>query len=200
MIAFVDGIVDEVRDGSLVVRAGAFGVEVLAPAGALARAKRGDPVRLRTHLAVREDAWTLYGFDDADDLTLFRLLLGTSGVGPKLALAVLSSLPRSAIVTAITDDDPALLAAAPGVGKRTAERIVVELRSRLPDHLAAGTVAGVDGVPASPLGPAGQDAVQALAQLGFREATVKARVAELVERAPDADAEALIRTALAELR
>ncbi|MEX2501590.1 MAG: Holliday junction branch migration protein RuvA [Trueperaceae bacterium] len=200
MIAFVDGVIDEVREGSLVVRAGSFGVEVLAPTATLARAAVGDTVRLRTHLALREDAWTLYGFADGDDLTLFRLLLGTSGVGPKLALAVLSALPRQAIVTAVTDDDPALLAAAPGVGKRTAERIVVELRSRLPDHLAAGVAEDASGVPRSPLGVAGQDAVVALTQLGFRDAAVKAAVADLVAATPDNDAEMLIRKALAKLR
>ncbi len=199
MIAFVEGAVDEVREGSLVVRAGAWGVEALVPAATAARVRVGEVVRLHTHLAVREDAVVLYGFHDADALRVFRLLLGVGGVGPKLALAVLSSLPMQVIASAVVNDDPALLAAAPGVGKRTAERIVLDLKSRMPDDLLLAQPEA-RGAARSPLGAEGEDAVAALIALGYREATVKATVAELAGDAPDASAEALIRQALAKLR
>lgn len=202
MIAFVEGTVDEVRDGSLIVRVGGVGLEAFVPTSVTARVKVGAALRLHTQLVVREDAWTLYGFDDPDGLRWFNLLVGVSGVGPKLALAVLSSLPRAVIAAAIVNDDPPLLSAAPGVGKRTAERIVLDLKSRLPEELmAAADGAETSGRKPGPLlGPEAQDAVEALIALGYREANVRATLIELASDDPDADAEALIRKALSRLR
>ena len=208
MIAFLDGVVEEVRDTSLVVRAGAFGVEVFVPAATAARAKVGHPLTLHTHFVVREDALTLYGFGERDALRTFELLIGVSSVGPKLALAVLSSLPLQVVAAAVANDDPALLAAAPGVGKRTAERIVLDLKSRMPEDLLlsvdgpAGDADGATGgrAAAGGFGPEAEDAMQALIALGYREANVKTHVAQLAQDDPDAPAEALIRAALAKLR
>lgn len=197
MIAFLEGVVDEVRDASLVVRAGAWGVEVAVPAATVGRAREGEVVRLHTHLVLREDGVALYGFHDADALVLFRLLLGVSSVGPKVALGVLSSLPIQVIATAVLDDDPALLSAAPGVGKRTAERIILELKTKMPDTMMAGAAAPNRR---SPLGREGEDAVAALVALGYREANVKSTVAELAGEGTDGTAEELIRKALARLR
>lgn len=199
MIAFLEGVVEEVRDASLVVRAGAWGVEVSVPNGTLQATRAGEVVRLHTHLVMREDAVALYGFHARDLLTLFRLLLGVSSVGPKVALAILSHLPTQVIATAVLNDDPALLSAAPGVGKRTAERIILDLKTKMPDTLM---VPGGEakGSRRSPLGSEGEDAVEALVVLGYREANVKAAVAELVGESPDAAAETLIRKALARLR
>lgn len=202
MIAFVDGVVDEVRDGSLVVRVGGVGLEAWVPASVVARAKVGSPLRLHTQMVVREDAWTLYGFDDADGLRWFQLLVGVNGVGPKLALAVLSALPRAVIAAAVVNDDPPLLAAAPGVGKRTAERIVLDLKSRLPEDLMA-SASGAEASSRSRgpvLNPEAQDAVAALVALGYREANVRATILELAAESTDAGAEALIRSALTRLR
>ncbi|HLV12140.1 MAG TPA: Holliday junction branch migration protein RuvA, partial [Trueperaceae bacterium] len=136
MIAFVAGEVDAVTEGSVVLRVGGFGVEVLAPTSTLAQCRPGASVRLRTALIVRDEQPVLYGFHDEDMLVLFRRLLDVSGVGPKVALGLLSALPVHLIAAAVTNSDPGLLTSAPGVGKRTAERIVVELRNRLPEHLA----------------------------------------------------------------
>lgn len=199
MIAFVEGVVDEVRDGSAVIRAGAWGVSVLAPNGTLSRLRAGDVVRLHTHLAMREDAAVLYGFHDLDGLALFRSLLSVSSVGPKVALAILSNLPTQVIARAVLDDDPALLSAAPGVGKRTAERIILELKTKLPDTMLAPADAREERRGAA-YGAEGADAVEALVALGYREANVKAAVAELAGEDPHAPAEALIRKALARLR
>lgn len=202
MIAFVEGVVDEVRDGSLIVRVGGVGVEAWVPAATTGRAKVGTSLRLHTHLVVREDAWTLYGFDDRDGLRWFQLLIGVSGVGPKLALALLSALPRGVIAAAIVNDDPPLLAAAPGVGKRTAERIVLDLSSRVPEELLAP--AGEAGAPAkaqaATIPEEARDAIEALIALGYREANVRATILQLAETDPDASAETLIRAALAKLR
>src|SRR5690606_25907658 len=174
VIAFVAGEVDAVTEGSVVLRVGGFGVEVLAPTSTLAQCRPGASVRLRTALIVRDEQPVLYGFHDEDMLVLFRRLLDVSGVGPKVALGLLSALPVHLIAAAVTTSDPGLLTSAPGVGKRTAERIVVELRNRLPEHLAAA----VPGAGAGALSGAGQDAVEALLALGYRESQVKGVVAE----------------------
>lgn len=195
MIASVRGAVLELRSQSVVVHAGAFGLEVLAPAATLARCTLGEEVLLHTQLVVREDSLTLYGFHDRDALVLFSHLLTVSGVGPKLALALLSTLRPALIADAVARDDAALLASAPGVGRRTAERLLLELRSKLPPELAAG-VAGAAG----DASPVVEDATAALVALGYREGQVRAQVQALAADDPTASAEALIRAALAKLR
>ena len=197
MIAFVEGVVAELRDESVVVQAGSFGVELLAPKATLMACQRGEHVRLSTHLAVKEDALTLYGFHDPDLLVLFRHLVSVSGIGPKLGLAVLSTLPATVLAAAILDGDAGMLTSTPGVGKRTAERIILELKDKLPEHLMAE---GGGPRPTAVVEGAAVDAVQALLALGYRESQVKSVVAELASNEPDAAAETLIRKSLAKLR
>ncbi len=198
MIALLEGVVREVRESSVVVQAGAFGVEAWAPSASLAQCRVGEPVVLHTHLVVRDEAPVLYGFHHRDLLLLFRRLLEVGGVGPKLALAVLSSLPPALIASAVLNQDPGLLTGAPGVGRRTAERIVLELKDRIPEELLAGP--GATPKARKLLSGPGEDAAEALMALGYRESQVKAAVAELVAEHPDDSAEALIRRALAKLR
>lgn len=197
MIAFLDGVVTEIRDGSLILQAGPFGLEVFAPKATLMGCEVGAALRLHTHLTVREEQFVLYGFHHRDLLTLFGYLTSVSGVGPKLALAILSTLRSTLIAGAIVNEDPGLLSSTPGVGKRIAERIVLELKTRLPEELMAeaGSVR-----PTSILNEAAEDAVQALLALGYRESQVKASVAELALANPDDGAEALIRKVLGKLR
>ena len=197
MIAFVEGAIDEIRAESVVVRTGAFGVEVLAPKATLMACRPGEVVRLSTHLAVREDALTLYGFHDPDLLELFRHLTTVTGIGPKLALAILSTLPATVLAGAIVGGDAGLLTSAPGVGKRTAERIVVELKDKLPEHLLAESGGAR---PAGQAEGAAADAVQALLALGYRDSQVRSVVMELAGAHSADEAEALIRKALAKLR
>jgi len=198
VIARLEGVVLELRESSVVVQAGAFGVEAWAPASTLGQCATGERVVLHTHLTVRDEAPVLYGFHHRDLLLLFRRLLEVGGVGPKLALAVLSALPPALIASAVLQQDPELLMGAPGVGRRTAERIVLELKNRIPEELLAGP----GGAPRARklLSGAGEDAAEALMALGYRESQVKATVAELVGDFPDDSAEALIRRALARLR
>lgn len=197
MIAFVEGAVDEIREESIVVRAGAFGVELLAPRATLMACSKGATVRLATHLAVKEDSLTLYGFHDADLLELFRHLTSVTGIGPKLGLAILSTLPATVLAGAIVEGDAGLLTSAPGVGKRTAERLILELKDKLPEHLLAESGGPR---PSAAVHGAGADAVQALLALGYRESQVKSTIAEFAAAHPDDSAEALIRKALARLR
>lgn len=197
MIAHLDGVVAEIRDSSVVIQVGAFGMEVFAAKATLMACSKGAAIRLFTHLVVKEDDLSLYGFHQADMLTLFRFLIGVSGIGPRLALSILSSLPTTLIATAILSEDAGLLSSTPGVGKKTAERIILELKHKLPEHL---TVASGSARAQSVLTGAGEDAVQALLTLGYRESQVKGTVAELALANPNDSAETLIRKALAKLR
>lgn len=197
MIAFIEGQVAEVRKQSAIVRTGPVGLEVFAPASTLGALRKGESVTLHTYLVVKEDLLALYGFRSGDEHTLFTHLITVSGVGPKLALAIMSTLPAPTVARAITDGDAALLATSPGVGKRTAERLILELAGRLPEELMAEAPAG-RSVPAD--SGAALDAVSALLALGFREAQVRSLVAELAAAQPDDGPEALIRKALARLR
>lgn len=198
MIAFVEGVVVALQERSVVVQTGGFGVEVFAPKATLVALSVGAAVRLHTHFLVKEDQLALYGFHDPDMLRLFSYLISVSGVGPKLALAMLSALPTALLATGIVQGDAGLLASAPGVGKKMAERIILELKNKLPEELQAPGAAKVGGV--AILSDAATDATEALLALGYRESQVKSTVAEMALQDADATAEALIRKALAKLR
>lgn len=198
MIAYISGVVREVREGSAVIVTGGVGYEVFCPTSTLGRLSPGQPAELNTRFVVREDAQLLFGFVDADSLRLFDLLTAVSGVGPKLGLALLSALPVSAIAQGLLGGDVKLLSSVSGVGKKTAERLVLELQNKVPEHLAAGAPAGTRSAPVT--STAGRDAVEALLALGFREAQVRGVVAELLAADATQSADALIRRSLGKLR
>ncbi len=197
MIAYLDGVVAEIKGGSVVIQSGAFGLEVFAPKPTLIVCKVGVALRLHTYLLVKEDLLALYGFHNKDMHTLFTYLIGVSGVGPKLALAMLSSMQTTILASAILSGDAGLLSSAPGVGKRMAERIILDLKNKLPEELMASSGGARPTVLTS---QAGEDAVEALLALGYRESQVKGVVAELALQDPDSGAETLIRKALSKLR
>ncbi|UQN05615.1 Holliday junction branch migration protein RuvA [Deinococcus sp. QL22] len=198
MIAYLSGVVREIREGSAVVVAGGLGYEVQCPVSTLGRLKVGDVAEFNTRFVVREDAQLLFGFSDADSLRLFDLLIGVSGVGPKLGLAMLSGMPVSALAQGLLSGDVKLLSSVSGVGKKTAERLVLELQNKVPEHLAAPVVGGVKVMPVH--SSAGRDAIDALLALGFREQQVRGVVAELLGADPEQTADALIRKSLGRLR
>jgi len=154
MIATLEGLL--VRRGTdCLVEVGGLGLAVTVPAGcAAALPAAGERVRLWTHLAVREDAWTLYGFLDQDELALFRLLISVTGVGPKLALGILSGAPATTIAHALHAGDEKTLSTLPGIGRKSAARLVVELGSRVPPALlAAGAPAPATSADADAVHP-----------------------------------------------
>jgi len=197
VIAFLSGVVRELREHSAILLVGGVGYEVLCPASTLGKLSAGSPAELHTRLVVREDAWTLFGFADTDSLKLFELLTSVTGVGPKLGLALLSGMSPSALAQGLLSGDSKLLSSVSGVGKRTAERLVLELQGKVPEHLAAPTVGGVRQ---RVISTAGQDAVDALLALGFRDAQVRAAVSELLSQDPEQNADQLIRKSLGRLR
>jgi holliday junction DNA helicase RuvA len=132
MIALLEGTVAVRRADHVVVSCGGVGYRLAVSAETLRHVPRvGQPVAIHTHLIVRDDALLLYGFATEEERDLFLLLIGVQSVGPKMALAVLSGGPPRDLLSAVAAGDTARLQAAPGIGKRTAERIVVELREKV---------------------------------------------------------------------
>lgn len=139
-------IVERGPDGGCVVDVAGVGYDVAVPLGALGRLPAGpDPVTLHVHTHVREDALALFGFISTQDRTAFRALLGITGIGPKLAMAILGALDAPALLAAVARGDLAVLRSVPGVGKKTAERIALELR----DKVLSGALAAAMDAPSA---------------------------------------------------
>ncbi len=180
------------RDGGLVEIETAAGVvyEIEVPTTVFRRVPLpGQSAELRTLHVVREDSAALYGFVEAHERELFRRLLGASGVGPKVALAMMSTLTPPRLARALVEKDLAALTQVPGVGKKTAEKISVELADRVNDLAAAA--------PGSEGGTLLQGAVQALVALGYSYADADIAIRSAVEQGEAADTEELVRRALA---
>jgi Holliday junction DNA helicase RuvA len=175
MIGSVRGsVVERTATGEVLVEVGGVGYRVHVPASALPTLHPGDAAFLFTHLHVREDAMLLYGFPTRDERDTFEALIGTTGVGPKLALAMLSVHSPTALRRALLEDDLAALTLVPGVGKRTAQRLLVELKARLEVPELDLTETGG--------GPAPRAEVRAaLAGLGYGPDEVRDVVAQLPE-------------------
>lgn len=190
MIAAITGTLTAVGvDRLAIAAAGGITYEIAVPIGVVERLPSvGTEVTLLTVLVVREDAWLLFGFDELHERTVFQRLLGATGVGPRLALAMVSTLSGTRVVRAIKDGDLATLSTVPGVGKKTAERIVVELRDRLKD------VAGPGSVPSA--GAPSEQAVQALTNLGYSALESDRAVRTVVAQTEDGKPVDLIRGAL----
>ncbi|MGE5251767.1 MAG: Holliday junction branch migration protein RuvA [Bacteroidota bacterium] len=145
MIATLRGEITQIEDSAFIIEIGGVGLRVFAPAPLRARLKVGEIAFLFTHLVVREDALSLYGFETQGDRELFTVLLGVDGVGPRVALSVLSTLTLDAVQRAVFSDEPDLLSRVPGVGKKTAQKILLHLKDKLkPTEALAGLAAMAD--------------------------------------------------------
>ena len=198
MIAMVEGKVVDREEDALVLMVGGVGLRVHTPRALLQSAPLEAPLRLYTHLVVREDALLLYGFSTREDRLLFMQLQNASGVGPKLALQVLSHLTEGELVRAIAEADLKKLSRVPGVGAKTASRIVLELKGSLENWEAlTGKKAGQTGEAAVSVrnGPLA-DIEEALFQLGFGEREVAPVLAELAPDIANIDVSEGIRRAL----
>jgi Holliday junction DNA helicase RuvA len=171
VIGRIQGVLTEKNPPQVVVVTHGVGYEIDVPMSTFYHLPRtGENVELLTHLVVREDAHLLFGFLTAGERAAFRQLLKVSGVGPRVALAVLSGLSVDDLAGAIAAQDAARLTKVPGVGKKTAERLVLELRDKLP---AAGGAARAQAAPAR------GDVVNALLALGYNDREAQAAVKEL---------------------
>lgn len=132
MIASLSGTIQKIGKDHLILKVGGVGIRVFVPRTVLENVGGvGRSLSLHTHLLVREDALTLFGFETEDDLTLFEVLLGISGIGPKVALSILSTLSPELLKSAILREETVVLQRVPGIGKKTAERLMFQLREKL---------------------------------------------------------------------
>jgi holliday junction DNA helicase RuvA len=187
---YLDGDVAGRSASRIVLDVGGVGYDICVPLGTQFPEGRA---RVWTHLVVREDAHVLCGFRDRETRDLFRLLLSVRGVGPVMALGILSGLPREPLLDAVANGDAATLTKIRGVGKKTAEQILLDMRdkaARLRAELAAGTT------PAARKDDTLEDAVQALISIGYSEKEAKKSVERAAQRVDKRDLELLVRTAL----
>ncbi len=190
VIARLQGQLVEKQPPVLVVDIQGVGYELEAPMSTFYKVTLGAPVTLFTHQVVREDAHLLYGFASRHERDLFRILLKVNGVGPKLALAILSGMEADAFAACVRQNDVATLTRIPGVGKKTAERLVIEMRDRVGDGPAGQPSFQRVELPATPE----RDAIGALIALGYKAAEAERAVGRL--KNDNATAEDLIRQAL----
>ena len=196
MIAFLNGILDQKHPTSVVLDVQGVGYAVLIPLGTYDRLPAiGERCRLLVHHHIREDGQLLCGFATEEERRMFELLIGISGIGPKLALGVLSGLSVAELRAAIAEGNCKRLSGVRGVGKKTAERIVVELRDKIDpvEALAGRAAAGGNTAGAASL----RDTVLALAALGFPQDQARKMVQAALDAGADAaDTEALLKHAL----
>ncbi|MDO4268674.1 MAG: Holliday junction branch migration protein RuvA [Eubacteriales bacterium] len=191
MFSYIKGPLTEIWEDMLVVEAGGIGWNIHVPLSVFDRLPGiGEDVKIYTSFQVREDAMTLYGFFSRQDLKMFDQLLGVNGIGPKAALGILSVMRPDDLRLAILSEDVKAISKAPGIGPKTAKRVILDLKDRITaeDILPPGFAeAGLDGTAAAPAGGGmegvGREAVEALTALGYSltEATKAVRQAEPAE-------------------
>ncbi|MDM7324486.1 MAG: Holliday junction branch migration protein RuvA [Thermus sp.] len=191
MIRYLKGTVLKKEEGGFLLLVGGVGFFVQAPSPFLDSLKEGQEVAVHTHLELKEEGLFLYGFPEEESLLLFRLLLSVGGVGPKVALSLLSTLTPRLLAQALAQGDVRLLSGASGVGKRLAERMALELKGKVPPHLLTGARIESQGA---------EEAILALTALGFKEGQARGVVLDLLAKHPQAQAQELIKEALKRLR
>jgi Holliday junction DNA helicase RuvA len=189
MIASIHGTLEHIGGDHLIVQVGGVGLKVYVPGTAFGQVDGvGRPVRLHTHLVVREDSLALYGFVGEGERTLFETLLSVPGIGPRLALAVLSTLSPELLVTAVQRDEPDVLVRVPGIGRKTAEKVLLELKGRLPPEMMLPSLA--------PISHVDTEVIEALTSLGYSIVEAQAALQSIPHDAPE-DVEERVRLALA---
>jgi Holliday junction DNA helicase RuvA len=187
MIATLRGEISQIEENAIIVEVGGVGMRVFAPAPVRTKAKAGEMIFLFTHLVVREDALTLYGFESQADRDLFNILLGVDGVGPKVALSVLSTLTIDTIQRAIFADEADLLSSVPGVGKKTAQKMALHLKDKLKPTDALAKMAAMADYDS--------EVLAALTSLGYSVVEAQAAIQSLPKDAPK-EVEERLRVAL----
>jgi holliday junction DNA helicase RuvA len=168
MIATLRGEVSQIEENAIILEVGGVGLRVFVPAPLRTQLKAGESLLVYTHLVVREDALTLYGFESQPDRELFNILLGVDGVGPKVALSVLSSMTLDAIQRAVFAEEGDVLSRVPGVGKKTAQKMALHLKDKLKPTDALARVAAMsdtDGEVLAALTALGYSVVEAQAAI-----------------------------------
>jgi len=187
MIATLRGEISQIEDNALILEVGGVGLRVFVPAPLRTRLRAGEVILLYTHLVVREDALTLYGFESQSDRELFNILLGVDGVGPKVALSVLSTMTLDAVQRAVFADESDLLSRVPGVGKKTAQKMALHLKDKLKPTDGLSKLAAISDTDS--------EVLAALTSLGYSVVEAQAAIQAIAKDAPD-DTEERLRLAL----
>ena len=199
MIAYIKGTVAEVLEDRVILEAGNMGYNIFMPMGAVEHLlHKGQEVKIHTYLNVKEEALQLFGFLTRDDLNTFKLLLGVNGIGPKAALGILSGLTPDELRFAVLADDVKTISRAPGIGKKTAQKLILELKDKFNIQEAlemkaehTQTVSGEE----TDLTDVKKEAIEALTALGYSGADAL-RAVKKVELTPDMSVETLLKQAL----
>lgn len=183
MIATLRGEISQIEDTALIVEVGGVGMRVFVPAPMRTKAKAGEMVFMFTHLVVREDALILYGFESQADRDLFNILLGVDGVGPKVAISVLSTMTLDAIQRAVFAEEPDVLSRVPGVGKKTAQKMALHLKDKLKPGDGLSKLATISDTDS--------EVLAALTALGYSVVEAQAAIQSIPKDAPDDTGERL---------
>lgn len=187
MIASLHGEILEIMPDSLVIEVGGVGLRVFVPQRLTDGARRGDRLFLHTHLVVREDALSLYGFDTLEGRDYFNLLLGVNGVGPRIALAILSVMTPDAVRRAVINEQAEVFARVPGVGRKTAQKILLHLQGRIKPEMPGERLAVINDIDSEVIG--------ALTALGYSIVEAQSALQAIPRDAPQ-DVEERLRLAL----
>lgn len=180
MITFLEGIIEEKQPTSVVLKVGGVGYEIFIPLSSYDRLPaKSESCRILTYDYVREDSHLLFGFTTQDERRMFLLLIGVSGIGPKLALSALSGLTARELTAAIVDSDVKRISSISGIGKKMAERIVVDLKDKIGKGEALEAAAGVQDSPEAATKM--RDAVLALISLGYKQNAARNMVATVLK-------------------
>lgn len=195
MIALLKGVIRHKKAPNLIIECAGVGYEVEATLTAFSTLPDiGEEAILYTHLSIRDDAHVLFGFASLEERDLFRILIKVSGIGPKMAIAILSGMDAGELAQVISAEDATALTRLPGIGKKTAERLIVELKDKFKQFAIATGEGTVINSPAPAANSQKTDAVDALIQLGYKAAEAEKMVAAVYQS--DIDSGELIRLAL----
>ena len=203
MISFIRGFIADTTETSIILEAGGIGYEIYMTGNSIEQASRtGGEIKIHTYFHVREDSMQIYGFLSRDDLEMFRLLLNVNGIGPKAALGVLAGLTADELRFAVLSDDIKTISKAPGIGKKTAQKLILELKDKLKledafEKKLAHEQTATD-LSGSALHDGRQEAVEALVALGYSNTDALRAVRKVTDVAPD-DVEGLLKAALKQM-
>lgn len=200
MISYIKGKLTEAEDGIIVVENNGIGFNIHVPATVISSfSSIGDEVKVYTYLQIREDAHSLFGFLSRDDLNIFKMLINVNGIGPKGALAILSTISPDDLRFAILSDDARLISTAPGIGSKTAQKLILELKDKIKlEETFESYSKSVNTVKTDDVLIAKNEAVEALVSLGYGSAEAMKAVRD-VENADELDSEEILKRALKKL-
>jgi Holliday junction DNA helicase RuvA len=197
MFAYIKGVVEEIAQDSIVLDHDGIGYFIYVPSTVLSQLPgKGVEVKIHTYFQVKEDGFSLFGFLSKEELELFKLLISVNGIGPKAGISILSVLSAEDLRFAIASEDDKAIAQAPGVGKKTAQRVIIDLKDKI-DFVGA-VESKLDAGEKNAISGARNDAILALSSLGYSQTESYKAVAE-IENADEMDVESIIKEALKKL-